>query len=196
MSKSLGNIIPVREFLKTFSADAFRLFILQTHYRSPVDYSTEHVGNAAKAVERLKSYRADLEAAAGKSDGDGTSAATVSSELREAFISSMDDDFNTPRAVGALFDSVRKINALILAGKESAGSLKEALDVFDELARVLGLSLTVGELGDDVKALVEERNRFRAQKNWAEADRIRNLLLGKGIRIKDKSDGTTVAERV
>ncbi|MFH1056159.1 MAG: cysteine--tRNA ligase [Candidatus Altiarchaeota archaeon] len=198
MSKSLGNIIPVREFLKTYPTEAFRLFVLQTHYRSPVDYSTENVANAGKAVERLKAFRSELEAATGRvARGSGSDSSKLADELKESFISAMDDDFNTPKALAAVFDAVRKINSLMVGGGESAESLKHSLVVFDELLEALGFSIGGDiELSAEERELVDARNRHRALKNWAEADRVRSILLKRGIKVKDKSDGTTVIERL
>jgi len=196
MSKSLGNIISVREFLKTQGPDAFRLFILQTHYRSPVDYSKEHIVNAGKAVGRIRSFRAELAQAASKAPGNGSKAGDIASELRRSFTESMDDDLNTPQAVAAIFDAIREINSLITSGEESRESLKAFLSTYDELLGVLGFDFSDEvALSTEDKALIEERRGHRLAKNWAESDRIRDLLLGRGIRVKDKKDGTEIVER-
>jgi cysteinyl-tRNA synthetase len=198
MSKSLGNIVAVREFVKTQSPQAFRLFILQTHYRSPIDYSTENVSNAARAVERLIAFRTSLNTTATTAKGTEQEAASVSGKLISSFNAAMDDDFNTPRAVSAIFEAVRDLNGIIARGNDSKESLLGSLRAFDEVTNVLGLALNKEsiELTSDEKALVTERNNHRAQKNWAEADRIRKLLLEQGLSLRDKSDGTTVVERV
>jgi len=197
MSKSLGNIVAVREFLKTNSAEAFRLFILQTHYRSPVDYSPQQIVNANKAVERLRNFRGELAAAAGKATGKGSEAQKIASGLEEQFIECMDEDFNTPKAVAVVFDAVKGLNALIVGGGESGVSLKKALEVFDRLLGVLGFDFTSSvKLSAQEQALVVERNRCRKEKNWAESDRIRDELLKRGIKLKDKADGSTAVERV
>jgi cysteinyl-tRNA synthetase len=195
MSKSLGNIVSVREFLESYPADAFRLFIMQTHYRSPVDYSPGIMGNAAKAVERLRSFRAGLAAAAANATGAGEHARDAAVGLREAFISSMDEDFNTPEAVSAVFDAVRRINAAAVSGGESAGSLKRALEVFDEVVGALGFDFCAHRgLSAEEAGLLQERRRLRAAGKWAESDRIRDTLLGRGLRLRDMKDGSTVVE--
>ncbi|MFH0863056.1 MAG: cysteine--tRNA ligase [Candidatus Altiarchaeota archaeon] len=197
MSKSLGNILAVREFLKTYSADAFRLFILQTHYRSPVDYSTQNVENAKKAAQRLADFKTRISFAIRSAKGSGSAAKDDVQRLRGVFDAHMDDDFNTPQAVGALFDSVRHVNAVLDAGGDSPESLTAAEAVFDDLFGVMGLRLGSGiDLTDDDKGLIKERDLQRAAKNWVESDRLRDELLKRGLKIKDQKDGSSTVERV
>ena len=198
MSKSLGNIISIRDFSKEHDLQAFRLFILKTHYRSPIDYSAENVSAAENAFEKLCNYRKELVYAIGNMRDSGeTQSSEISKELLESFKKEMDDDYNTPRALASIFEAVRRINPLLFEGRESKRSLQEALRVFDELLDVLGLDVTVkaGFFSDEENRLIDERNMHRKNKNWAEADRLRKLLLEKGIKLNDKGDGTTVAER-
>jgi cysteinyl-tRNA synthetase len=198
MSKSLGNIISIRDYSKEHNLSAFRLFILKTHYRSPIDYSEENVSASENAFQKLCDYRKELEYAIGKSGDNGeTRSADISKELIHAFEKEMDEDYNTPRALAAIFESVRRINPILFEGNESKGSLRDALRVFDELMNVLGLVVkTKTDLfTDDEKKLIDERSAHRKNKNWAEADKLRRLLLEKGIKLKDKGDGTTSAQR-
>ncbi|MFH1125856.1 MAG: cysteine--tRNA ligase [Candidatus Altiarchaeota archaeon] len=198
MSKSLGNIVSVREFLKDHSPESLRLFIMQTHYRSPIDYSVEQILSAEKAVERLRMFRRDVKLAMARAgDKGGHLAGEASDELLKKFIECMDDDFDTPGSVAAIFDAVRKINQLLSEGSESASSLNHSLSVFDELLSVLGLKLSeeTDNLSPEEKGLVAERNSHRARKNWTEADRIRSILLKRGIRLLDKKDGSTLVVR-
>jgi cysteinyl-tRNA synthetase len=192
MSKSLGNILPVRDFLKRHSARSFRAFILQTHYRSPVDYSEEGVLAAERAVDKLEGFRRELALMAVKSKAAGGSRAQSLAEmLDENFTTAMDDDFNTPRALATVFEFVRDVKGLNLEG-ESKSSVSKALDVFDSVMAVFGFvfssdarSLSGGEL-----KLVEGREKLRSEKNWAEADRIRDELARRGIMLVDTPDGT------
>jgi cysteinyl-tRNA synthetase len=199
MSKSLGNIIPVREFLKKHSPEALRLFVLQTHYRSPVDYSEENISNSQKAVERLMTFRSGLAASIVKaSDDGGSKALTAAENLREEFIRRMDDDFNTVQALAAIFEFVREVNQIMSMGGESKESLLKAAGVFDELTGVLGLTFKSSEieLTPDEKDLIEERNTYRREKKWAESDEIRDILKARGIKLTDRADGTTAVERL
>ncbi len=190
MSKSLGNILPVREFLEQYSAEALRMFVLQTHYRSQIDYNGGLVEEAGKAVERLRNFRAALSSAGG---GGSNTAAEQMYSFKETFTEAMDDDFNTPKAVAALFEAVRDVNGML--SEQSDESVEHALQVFDEVACVLGFDFTGEELSDGLKKLIQERKRLRAEKKYVEADRIRDELLEKGIRLKDVG-GRTVAERI
>jgi len=192
MSKSLGNIISVREFLKKHSKEALRLFLLQTHYRSPVDYSEDNIFSTEKAIERLKKFRRELDIILSKADYDGNyRIQEISYKLRKDFIEYMDDDFNTPKAVASIFDAVRKINSL-LTENESKKSIEQTIDIFDELMEILGIeiNLSEAELTMEEKKLIDMRNKYRKEKNWVEADKIRRLLLERGIEIIDKNDIT------
>ena len=199
MSKSLGNIVSLREFSKEHSLQAYRLFVLKTHYRSPIDYSTENVSAAENALEKLCNYRKELEYAIGKAGDSGeTNTSNISKELLVAFEKEMDDDYNTPRALAAIFEAVRRINPLLFESRESKTSLREALRIFDKIMNVFGLDLSAktDSFTVEEKKLIAERNTHRKNKNWAEADRLRKILLEKGVKLNDKGDGTTVAERI
>jgi len=198
MSKSLGNILPVREFLKKHSPEALRIFILKTHYRSPVDYSTEKIEEADSAITRLTTFRKALDDTEENAGDEGRSeAATISRNLKKKFTEHMDDDFNTPQALAAVFDSVRRINQLLTRGGESRQSLQATKETFDEIFGVVGLTLTQDDIAltDEEEKLIEERSKLRAEKNWAEADRIRDEFEKRGITLTDRGDGTTIAER-
>lgn len=199
MSKSRGNILSVKEFLGRHSPEALRLFVLQTHYRSPVDYSEEKIVAAEAAVERLRNFRRNLGAALEASNTKGGSEAEkIAVGLKAKFIEYMDDDFNTPQALAAVFDGVREVNRLLDEKTQSRRSLQQAINVFDELTGVLGLSLgsTEESFSEEERRLIEERNKYRMEKNWTEADRIRDTLLQRGVKLIDRGDGSTTAERI
>ncbi|MFH0860726.1 MAG: cysteine--tRNA ligase [Candidatus Altiarchaeota archaeon] len=199
MSKSLGNIISVRDFLKGHSASALRLFVLQTNYRSPIDYSSENVAKAESALKRLGNFRRALGDAIAKSTDSGDHIALDVMEGAESdFIGHMNNDFNTSQAVASLFDAVKRINPLLDGGNESAESIKGALDILGRLLNALGITLPseAVELTEEESALVEKRRLLRLNKKWAEADRIRDELLRGGLALTDQPDGSTLAERV
>lgn len=198
MSKSLGNIVSIRDYVKGHDLQAFRLFVLLTHYRSPIDYSAENVSAAENSLEKLRTYRKELTYAIEKADGAGENKAEeISKELHAAFIKEMDEDYNTTRAFAAVYDAVRRINPLLFVSSESKSSLQNAARVFDEIMAVFGLDLSVKaeSFTDEEKRLIDERNAHRRNRNFPEADRLRRVLLEKGIKLSDKGDGTTVAER-
>jgi cysteinyl-tRNA synthetase len=151
MSKSLGNLITVKEALERYSADGIRLFILSSHYRSPLTYSEEGLAAAERGVERLR-----LAARPGRESG--LSAIDVTS-YRQRFTNAMDDDFNTAQALSALFDLAREINK----AKEAATSTSEARATLIELAGVLGLtlpSLQKRTVALDAILITQEQKRF------------------------------------
>jgi cysteinyl-tRNA synthetase len=185
MSKSLGNFTTLAEALDAHGPRAFRMAVLQTHYRRAMELGDRELSAAAGAVDRLAAlFR---RAAAGGVDPAGapTDAPTV-----ERFRAAMDDDFGTPAAVAAIFEAVGDANAAIDAGDTArAASL---LATVAELTGVLGIDVggPSGEADADVDALVAARDAARATKDWAEADRIRAELAARGITLEDTPNGT------
>ena len=184
MSKSLGNLITIRQVLERHSADALRVFILSSHYRSPLTYSEETLEAAEKGADRLRQVVVIP-------DG-GEEAATADTEsYRSRFISAMDDDFNTPQALSALFDLARDINR----ERDSGHNVGEMKKVFLELAGVLGLTLKATErksadVAPFIELLIETRKSLRQAKQFQLADEIRAKLTGLGITLEDTAQGT------
>ena len=186
MSKSLGNLVTVREALSRFSPDALRLFVLTSHYRSPQVYSDELLISQERAVERLRGATARVK-------GDDGVGEPIDAELtRRRFILAMDDDLNTPQALASLFDLARDINR----GRETGRPVASACAVLGELAGVLGLTLV--DPADSVQSaeaplielLVKLREELRAAQQYALADRIRDELEKVGVTLEDTSHGT------
>ncbi|MFH1722806.1 MAG: cysteine--tRNA ligase [Candidatus Altiarchaeota archaeon] len=200
MSKSLGNILPVREFLEKFDANVFRLFILQTKYRSPIDYSEDQIKAAASSLEKLKNFKKEMSTALNKDRfGESQDATSLGNKLIESFNKHMDNDFDSSNAIASIYEFVREMNTLIRNGSESKESLSQALTTFEEVVLVLGISIEVTEdiaLTEKDKKLIEERNRYRAEKNWKEGDRIRDEFQKRGLKLVDKKDGTTGVEPI
>lgn len=192
MSKSLGNIVSIKEFLSTRSADVMRMLVLNGTYRAPLLFNDETLDAAEKNVERLKSALKPASASATGYNSDTLSASIGSA--KKNFTDAMDNDFNTAGAVAALFELVKAINT---ARDNSATNeqLKSAQDVFKELTNVLGLKLEdkkgSSEKDAEVNALIAERNEARKQKNWKRSDEIRDQLKEMGVTIEDSKDGTT-----
>ena len=186
MSKSIGNLVTVKDMLERFSSDAIRLFILGSHYRSPLLFSDESLVNAEKAAERLRvtSER--------KGTDDTTMASLDAASFEQRFIEVMDDDFNTAQALAVLFDLAREINRAIEEGMQ----VEDAQGVFLKLAGLLGLTLKrqakkVTGAEPFIDLLLSVRNDLRREKQWQMADKIRNGLAEAGVIIEDNPEGTS-----
>lgn len=196
MSKSLGNLITIDEFLKQHSADALRLLIFTGHYRKPVIYSAETVESAERSLARLRSA---LRPAQGSlTTGEAAERVRIATEdARIAFTEAMDDDFNTAGALAALFELVRAINSARSAGV-TGPFFSAAQHTLRELAGILGLQLAepASDTGAEVAArpfidlLVSVRSDLRQAKQWALADKVRDGLKSHGVVLEDTPDGT------
>ena len=193
MSKSLGNFFTVRDVAEKYGYEPIRFLMISSHYRSPINYSTDIIEQCKASLARLYNCRDGLDFALEKA-GDGA----VSDELlamfdkrRRQFIDAMSDDLNTADAIAALFELVRDINSNVIAANANKGSVEEAIKVFDELADVLGLvyDRKKESIDDEIEALIEQRTQARKNRNWAEADRIRDELKAKGIVLEDTAQG-------
>ncbi len=199
MSKSLGNFFTVREAAEAYGYSTIRMFMLMSHYRSPLNYSGEILIQAQNALERLKTAKSNLEfMAENGTDGDMSAEEKAFADglgkYRERYIAAMDDDFNTADAISIIFELVREANSMISADKNpTKAAAKAALDMLNELTDVLGLIYGDDdedeELKAKVEALIQARQDARKEKNWAEADRIRDQLKDMGIVIMDSKQG-------
>jgi cysteinyl-tRNA synthetase len=184
MSKSLGNLITVKQALERYSADAIRLFIIGSHYRSPLTYSEESLKAAEVGMERLRQ-------ATRGGGGSGGKGVLDSEPFRRRFIDSMDDDFNTAQAVAALFDLAREINRT----REENYDVADAQNTLAELAKVLGFTLeepTRPPLDAEplIQLLIEIRDELRKAKQWQLADMVRQRLIELGVALEDTPKGT------
>ncbi|HDP88717.1 MAG TPA: cysteine--tRNA ligase [Thioalkalivibrio sp.] len=192
MSKSLGNFFTVREILARYRPEEVRYFILTSHYRSPLNYADAQLDNARGALTRLYTALRGLP---------GTTPAEAPA-ARERFHAAMQDDFNTPEALAVLFDLARDVNKAREAGDAAtAAALAATLRELGSLLGLLGESpeaylqggaAAAGGLADaEIDALIEARNAARANRDWAEADRIRDALKAQGVVLEDGAGGTS-----
>ncbi len=185
MSKSLGNLITIREALEKYSPDAIRIFVLHSHYRSPLTYSDEALEAAERGVERLRqTVRGEL----GEKEPTGE---MISETYRKRFIEAMDDDFNTAQAVAALFDLARDINRL----SDEGYNVAQGQQLLLELAGVLGLTLKLLEkppldVQPFIDLLISTREQLRQASQFQLADDIRAKLGELGIALEDTPQGT------
>ncbi len=200
MSKSLGNLITIDQFLQDHSADALRLVIFTAHYRKPVMFTNDVVNAAEKSLARLRTGLRPAEGAL--TTGDAPDALRQAAEnARAAFIEAMDSDFNSASALATLFELVKAISAARSAGV-SGPFYVAAQSTLRELAGVLGLTLAVHEeekkAGSDsvaakpfIDLLVSIRTDLRAAKQWALADKVRNELKALNVLLEDSPAGST-----
>ena len=198
MSKSKGNFFTVRDIRKQYTGEEIRFFLLEGRYRGPIDFSPEHMEQARAGLERIRNCRSDIgftiaNGADGGMSGEEKSVADGFDKYRKSFIDAMDDDLNTADGISAVFELVTAINTQLRGGATVAFAA-EALRVLSELTDVLGILREVDDGGVDagIQALADERQRARADKNWARADEIRDELKAKGYTIKDTPQGVQI----
>ena len=195
MSKSLGNFFTVREIGEKYDLQVLRFFMLSAHYRSPLNFSADLMEASKNALDRIINAVENLKFLAGNgAEGEMTEAEQKEveglAEFEKKFDEAMDDDFNTADAIAAIFELVKYANSNVTAENTKAfiNTVKEKIV---SLADILGLVVEKEEeiLDSDIEKLIEERQAARKEKNFARADEIRNLLLEKGIVLKDTREG-------
>ncbi len=197
MSKSIGNIVTIEDFLDQHDPDTLRMMVLNASYRSPLTFNDEVVAQAERNLERLRSSLRPARPAGGSISDSASQTLDRQMEItQQGFIEAMDDDFNTAGALGHLFDLVRTINQVRDDGLDQE-KLSPAQELVRELAEeVFGLRLERAEIIDAQAApfidlLIEMRNQLRDQKLWALSDMVRDRLLELGILVEDTKDGTS-----
>lgn len=219
MSKSLGNFFTIKEALQRHHPEVLRLFMLQSHYRSPVDFNDTALAEARQGMERLYATLQALQKRAGSAqeeDAAGDSSVPPAAEppadrilagLRTQFREAMDDDLNTAKAIGHLFEAVRSLNAILpLTGALRASGAAAAMRTMVDLGAVLGILQVDPEAYalqdrnrearkrgidvDRIDALVKERQEARRARQWERADALRHALAREGILLQDGPSGT------
>ncbi len=197
MSKSLGNFVMIRDLLKRHRAESFKLFVLSTHYRRPVDFTEEgliHAQTALKSMyetrDRLRTMLNDHNCQAVGTDEDSKLLEEIA-DAKEKFLMGMDNDFNTAVAL-ASFHQLIKLGNKIADVKPSKRLVETILSTINDLGSILGLFQEVkkAELSEEARLLIKERDRARTQKDWKKADEIRERLRKMGITLRDSPKGT------
>ncbi len=204
MSKSLGNVILLREILNLYHPEALRLFLLGKHYRTPIDYSPQGIKETQKALERLYGMIQRAKMAEGLKEEGLDKVKELALSLKERFEEALSDDLNTARALGALFELLREVNKIqgplpkgigekILEGLEVyqrvLGILKEDPEKFFDKKRRKKLQ-EIGFSLENLEELIKKREEARKKKDWETADNIRTFLSSYGIRLMDTPQGT------
>ncbi len=223
MAKSTGNFFTIRDILKSYSAEALRLFLLSAHYRSPIDYSEQSLADAQAAVDRLYDLldalqkRPHDDAAMDETQLDDAQREAVAGARRayDDFVAAMDDDFNTAKAQGHLFEVASLISTAVAPGAGAVAGrnmvVTELVRIFEIMRGVLGLLATEPDAyfaekrsrtlrranfsEEQVLEMIERRSAARKAKDWAASDAIRDELAAKGIALMDSPQGTTWVPR-
>ena len=183
MSKSLHNFITIRELLENYEPDTFRFFVLSTHYRSPIDFSKDSLHQSERSLDRIRKYYELLDVEV----GEDTFECELLVKHKEEFFSSMDDDFNTPKAIAAIFGLINDTkNELDNLSDEDKIAIKSFLD---DASHILGVGFEIEEVNagsDDLLNLIAEvRSELRANKQYDLSDKIRDNLQSLGYEIND-----------
>ena len=187
MSKSLGNFTNLADLISSTDPRAYRLLVLRSHYRSPLEVTRATTDDAAKALQRLDGL-ARRAAEAGLDQGASPPAVVI-----DDFRAAMDDDLDTPRAVALLFTTVKQANEALDSGQAVVAAA--AVAAVRSICDAVGLALDSGagdEVPDDIVEKAHRRDAARAEKDWAAADRLRDEIVARGFVVEDTADGTKV----
>ena len=194
MSKSLGNFFTVRDVAEKYGYEPIRYLMVSSHYRMPINYSVDIIEQCKASLERLYNCRDNLRfllenAAEGQREGEEEVFARMT-QYRDQFIAAMDDDLNTADGLAALFGLAREINSSVNGGS-SKELCQKALDLYMELANVLGLLYVEKDnsLDAEIEALIEKRTQARKNRDWATADAIRDELKARHVVLEDTPQG-------
>jgi len=204
MSKSLGNVILLKDAFKQYSPLVVRFFILQSHYRSTLDFTPDALGGAAKGLEKLHNAARNVRLELKKTEQGASSSNGGIIDIagyRNSMMSAMDDDFNTAQVIALLFDFSRDVNTLIAGGGVSHGILQQINQIYSEIGgKVIGIipddievagAASGGDEAGLVDFLLELRAEVRQQKLWSLSDKIRDGLGKLGIVVEDKKEGSS-----
>ncbi len=195
MSKSLGNFFTVRDVANEYGYEPIRYFLISSHYRSPINYSVDIIEQCKASLVRLYNCRESLDfAMKNATDTVPANVDEIKAKLnsrKEQFITAMDDDLNTADAISAIFELVKDINTTVITDAPNKELVELSLTLFDELTGVLGLvyNRKTESLDDEIEKMIEARTQARKDRNWAEADRIRDELKAQGIVLEDTPQG-------
>ena len=192
MAKSMKNFFTVKDIAEKYKTQEIRFYLLNTHYRGPLNYSEDALNEAASSLKRIQNAYTELKEYAPTATG-SYDAADLTEKTRKGFIEQMDDDFNTRGAIAVIFDAAREANRLMDHEMLSRKGTENLIALFDELDTILGImpqtEKRADRLDDVMKIIIEVRKELRKRKAYDLADQIRNQLAEKGIVLEDAAEG-------
>lgn len=194
MSKSLGNFMTIRELLERYEPDVFRLFVLSTHYRNPIDFSEKALEQSKRSLERIHNLIQTIDRRLDEMVEESTERDEELSrrlvDVKNKFLDVMDDDFNTPLALSIIFDLVRDVNRRIEDNNMSRKVLRDVKHLFIEFGESLGFEFSMGNSKEDltndlIELITEIRQKIRDKKDWVLSDEIRSRLRDLNVIVED-----------
>ena len=204
MSKSTGHFFLIEDIIREFPGEVIRFYFLSTHFRSNSEFGRERLKEAAAGFERIREFCARLDearGAGGGGEGRDERIEKLAEGVREDFMASMDDDFNSAEAIGHIFRLIREVNsatggdpAALSASPATVARLIEDFETYDAILGLFreGLPKADSDIPDDVMEKVREREEARKSKDWERADRLRGEVLEAGYVIEDRAEGPRV----
>jgi len=196
MAKSLGNFITIKDFLKNHSARILRLFVLKTHYLSPINYSEKEIDQVKKQLERIDEFVEKLKTQSSQPAADQPKTGKLIEKGKKEFEKAMDDDFNTPRALASIFQLVNQGNLLLNKNKLTSKNAKDILKFLKKVDKVFNFIFwgkrETAKIPLSVKKLVKQREQARKKRDWKLADEIRKKIKQMGYQIKDTKEGPKI----
>lgn len=201
MSKSLGNFFTIRDILKKYSPEAVRYFLIATHYRSPINFSSDQLEQAENTLQGIQEFKRRLKNHSNNSKKENAGIIKMLESSKKKFEKAMEDDFETPKALSMIFDLIKKTN-LILNGKgisvKESILIEKTLNNFDKVFNIIPPLSEENSTDEEKKWMerkIQKRNRAREKKDWKTADKIRRELTLKGIELED-SAGKTLWKKI
>ena len=198
MAKSLGNFVTIQDAVSKYSADILKIFYLQAHYSSSVDFSERKMEEAKKAYKRIQIFMNRIGSMKKVKATKG--AEELSKQFRDKFIEAMDDDFNMPRGLAVLFDIISVTNKILDTEADTITKLAGIGGLAEEILDIFGISFKPQEVTEisekDINKLIEIRTEYKQQKKYQEADDIRKELEERGIILEDTKEGTTYRSKL
>ncbi|MCK4912135.1 MAG: class I tRNA ligase family protein, partial [Candidatus Omnitrophica bacterium] len=198
MAKSSGNFITIQDAVEKYSADILKIFYLQAHYSSSVDFSDERMEEAKKAYERIQIFMNRIDSI--KKTKTEKDVPGLSTQFRDKFTEAMDDDFNMPKGLAVLFDIINASNKILDSEDGVEDKLAGINDLAGDILDIFGIALESAKTATvskkDIEKLIKMRDEYKQQKKYKKADDIRKQLEVQGIILEDTKDGTTYRSKL